>query len=83
METSSPVIKKEAPSESFDFYEALRFIENGQVITKEEWGNDDICGFMKNERLTIRLANGEENDWIISLGDLQGEDYRVVNKERK
>lgn len=60
-----------------DFYLALREIADGKKVTKKEWNNEEEYGFMNDEKLCIRLK-GEDHHWIISLGDMAGEDYIVL-----
>ena len=52
-------------------------IADGKKVTKKEWDNKEEYGFIKDEKLCIRLK-GEEHTWIISLGDMTGEDYIVL-----
>jgi len=60
-----------------NFYSALEAIALGRKVTKEEWGNKDEYGFLEDEKLCIKLKEGERY-WILSLGDITGEDYIVL-----
>ena len=69
---TSPIIKNQ-----FNFKTALDKILEGKKITKLEWKNKDY-GFMKSEILHIN-RDGRDNQWILSEGDLTGEDFVVVD----
>jgi hypothetical protein len=64
-----------------DFFDALREISNGNVITKMEWGDDSkfFC-FLKDTLLMIHNETGDHT-WTISEGDMRGTDYVVVEKK--
>jgi hypothetical protein len=75
---TSPLPKKEVKTLSFP--EAIVEIIDGRRITKLEWNDVNIYGFLGTDghlkiNLTDKLA-----DWILSDGDLKGIDY-VVLKE--
>ena len=72
----SPKPPKEK-TEDLNFYEALKQILEGQSVTKREWDNRDINCLMSNGRLTIRRDN-KFHDWILTDGDLYGEDFYVL-----
>ena len=58
-----------------DFPNALREVIMGKSITKREWNNDDIYGALINGFLLIHKPGEGFNAWIISDGDLLGEDW--------
>lgn len=70
----SPTVK-EVPEETMDFYEAIRQIVLGKKVTKSEWNNEDYV-FMKAELLHIN-RDGKDHQWIISLADISGEDWKI------
>lgn len=72
----SPQIKK-TQLKTLNFYEALKCIAQGQKVTKLEWKNKEIYGCMKDEKLVINYTDGL-HPWIISTGDLAGNDYLVL-----
>ena len=64
-----------------DFFSALKAVANGGRITKVEWGDPKVFGAMQNGRLVIFggvLADNQFHPWIISDGDLVGEDWKVL-----
>jgi hypothetical protein len=62
------------PRTRLSFFDALKEVSNGKFITKLEWNSIDFYGFMDEGRLRIMLADGK-HDWIISEGDMIGEDW--------
>ncbi len=74
---ASPNPKKER--ERFDFSEAVKFLIEGKRITKLEWGSDENYGILYNGHLMINLVRDNMlHDWIITDGDLHGDDYVLV-----
>lgn len=61
-----------------DFPEAIREVINGGRITKREWNNHQIYGSLVGDRLKINMADGSMHDWILSDGDLLGEDWMLL-----
>jgi hypothetical protein len=78
----SPVKKRaEEDGELLSFYEALRAVSQGHTITKLEWGDREINCLMMDGRLTIKsgtLHDGQYHSWIISDGDLAGDDWVIL-----
>lgn len=60
-----------------DFYSALRETMNGKRITRAEWNDPNIFGYIRDGYLRINLADGYHN-WIISDGDLAALDWHVL-----
>lgn len=77
----SPIIK---PSRDFirppemKFTEAMQAIIDGKRVTKREWANDDIYGILKDGFLMLHKADDKFYQWIVSEGDLTGEDWKVL-----
>ena len=72
------VIELNSLQETMDFVAAIECIIDGYKITKLEWANKETYGLLKDGKLMLHLPDGF-HDWIISDGDLNGEDYIVVN----
>lgn len=70
----SPTKKKEKPTE-MDFYDALKEIMKGKSVTKLEWGNRNVYGILKDGHLMLRKTDNRYYDWILSDGDIYGEDF--------
>ena len=80
----SPV-HKPSPDTVFNtmtFFDALKKVADGKRITKLEWHDEDIYGLMGPDEsgniiLQIRRDNAVHK-WIVSYGDMVGEDYYVL-----
>lgn len=60
------------------FGKALIEVTNGKKITKKEWGDKNWYGFMIGDILKIHKPEGTDHEWIISKGDILGDDYFLV-----
>jgi len=76
-QTTSPVVG--AALLGMDFPSAIESIIGGKKATKQEWGNVDIYGVLKDGFLMLHKADGKFYQWIISDGDLQGTDWVIVS----
>ena len=76
----SPLPKKvKQPKEkTTNFYEALKAVVSGQRIQRLEWEDKEYYGVMDNNILCIHKPDGENHPWIISDGDLGGDDWIVI-----
>lgn len=70
----SPTVAKVKPSQ-MGFGEALVEVLTGKSITKLEWGNRNIFGILKDEHLMLHKSDNRYYDWILSEGDLRGDDW--------
>jgi hypothetical protein len=61
------------------FPAAMKLIIDGNTITKREWNSGNIYGVLKDGFLMLHKEDGKFYQWIISEGDLKGEDYIVCN----
>lgn len=62
---------------TFDFPEAMSEVRAGKKVTKLEWaekGEAECHVLLREGRLQI-FRNGRFSDWVISDGDVAGEDY--------
>lgn len=67
-----------------DFYTAVRAVaEDGKRITRIEWSDSDIYGFMKGEVLHIKRtvpgSQFSDHKWIVNLGDMIAEDWIILD----
>lgn len=60
------------------FFDALKSVVDGKRITKKEWANEKVVGYLENGQLLITLADGSKHQWVISDGDLNGVDWVVL-----
>jgi len=63
-----------------NFPDAIREVIAGARITKLEWKNNNIYGILDGTRLRLHKDDGKMYDWIISDGDITGEDWIVISK---
>lgn len=61
-----------------DFFDALKKINEGQIVTCELWDNPMIHMKMHKGQLVIRLEDGLDHPLIISQEDLDSDDYFVT-----
>mgnify|MGYP001562266562 CR=1 FL=1 len=74
----SPIVL--VPTE-MDFPAAMRAVRDGKRITKKEWEDPRAYGLLHEGRLRVHLAAEHASifhDWIVSDGDLSGEDWIVL-----
>lgn len=75
----SPTSKlKSYKSRNMDFYSALKEVERGKKITKEEWEENGVYVYLKGEFLTLRKADGKDYNFIIRDADMLGTDWQVI-----
>ena len=63
---------------TLDFMEALTEVLKGKSITKLEWDDKQYYGILVNERLTLHKPDGKNYDWIVSEGDMRGDDWIIL-----
>jgi len=82
--TLSPqkVIKIEGEIKTMDFPEAIRAIIKGKKITKLEWNDKEIYGVLNDNILMLHKRDGVMYKWMLSDGDLLGEDWIVVGEDK-
>jgi hypothetical protein len=80
-QTASPLpnkVKVTIEPQALNFAQALDAILEGKKVTKEDWNNEKVYGFMEGNEVWIKLEDGKDHTWIISRGDIEGEDYFVI-----
>lgn len=81
--TASPLPVGEvvsAESVKIDFFEAMKCIAEGKRVTKQEWDNENIYCVMHNGLIMIHKETGYHG-WLISDGDMSGNDWYVLGGE--
>jgi hypothetical protein len=71
-------VKDEDVEKLMTFPQAMEAVIEGKRITKEEWDSEEVWGEMKEGFLIIH-RDGKDHQWIISEGDLTGDDYVTIN----
>lgn len=69
---------KETDEGLMDFPTAMRAIIDGSTISKKEWDNQNYQARLDGGRLCIKLDDGKWHQWLVSDGDMLGEDWFVV-----
>lgn len=72
----TPTPQEEVKPRTMDFPDAMRQIIQGKKVARISWGNADY-GVMEKEWLCI-FTKGELHTWSVSQGDLEGQDWVVV-----
>lgn len=78
-ESPVPVEKESISSLILDFYGALKAIADGKKVTRMQWEDASIRGYLNGDRLRINLKDGE-HVWEICLADMLAEDWVVINE---
>lgn len=63
----------------WDFFDALKALKSGKKIHKIEWGDKEYYGILKDGQVQLHKSDGQYYQWIISEGDLSGEDWEIIN----
>ena len=61
------------------FYEAVKQIVKGKKIARTSWKDKEIYGILKDSVLKLHKDDEKFYDWIISDGDLEGEDWVIIS----
>jgi len=72
----TPMPQEEVQPRTMDFPDAIRLIIQGKKLARVSWGNDDY-GVLDKEWLCI-FTKGKLNTWLVSQGDMEGQDWVVV-----
>jgi len=79
IESLSPMLG--GGSRILNFYQALEKVVEGKRITRLDWGDAEYWGFLHDDKLMLRKPDGKLHEWIVSLGDLVGDDWVVIQEE--
>ena len=65
---------------TIDFPMAMANVIKGKKITKIEWNNVKIYGYLSltSEHLTLHKEDGKDYDWTVSKADMVGEDWIIL-----
>lgn len=64
------------PPKELSFPDAIKELSTSK-ITKKEWDNPEIYGFLNDGKLQLHKEDGN-HDWIISEADLLGTDWLLT-----
>lgn len=61
------------------FSEAIVEIIKGKKITKSEWNNKKIYGFLNRDILSLHKTDNKNYQWVVRSGDLLGKDWIALD----
>ena len=61
------------------FSEALDKMLEGKKVHKLEWDNKEYYGVLYNAALRLHRPDGKNYQWVVSEGDIMGDDWIVLN----
>lgn len=73
-----PKASSPTPKPSISFLECIQVLLDGGSVSKKEWGSREFFGKIEDGRLRLHKPDGQLHDWILSDGDLAGQDYFVI-----
>ena len=78
MAITSPVLNEVATVTRHTFPQALNAVIGGKKIYKEEWGNPNFYGILKDGFLMLHKDDGNYYRWVLNDGDLLGIDWLIL-----
>lgn len=72
----SPIVEVQV---TIAFPAVIQAVIDGKKITKLEWGDQEYYGLLKNGFLMLHKPDGKFYQWIISDGDLAGQDWVILD----
>ncbi len=61
-----------------NFFEALKEVVEGKRITRTEWSNIKVYGFLNKDILSLHKKDGKNYQWVINEGDLLAKDWVIL-----
>lgn len=82
--TMSPTVPKKVESNenTVTFFEAIASVVGGATVTKLEWNDPEIIVEVRNEKLMIRTDDGLFHPLILTIGDMNGEDWIILHNPK-
>ena len=70
----------ESNTQTMDILGCISNIIGGKKLTRLEWGDKDIYGYLSKTTctLTLRKKDGVDYSWLVNEGDLLGKDWVIV-----
>ena len=73
-----PSVSPTSASGSMSFSEAIKYTLINKHIHKLEWGDPEYYGVLDGGTLKLHKPDGLLYQWILSTGDIMGEDWTVL-----
>lgn len=73
------------PHIAINFCGALSAILNGKKVTRIEWEDTQVYGFMEGETLVIHNGIKKDNQthqWILVRGDIEAKDWMILREDQ-
>lgn len=64
--------------ELLTFHQIIDLLLDGKKVTRVEWKNEQIYGELRDNTLQLNKM-GKVHAWIVSDGDMMGEDWYVID----
>lgn len=79
-----PTIRREEKKPLLSFYEALKAVAEGKRITRVDWQDASLFGFLGTYKedhkvLFIRTDDHKDHTWLIAQADMIAEDWFVLD----
>jgi hypothetical protein len=74
-----PLVSPRPSKTTLTFIEALQEIQNGRLVTKLQWDNDRFFCGLQGDRLQLHKPDGVWSDWVITTGDMNGDDWVIYD----
>jgi len=65
-----------------DFYQALKAVSRGNLVTRESWDNPKLHFKMHNGQVCTVLHDKLPHPLLVSQEDLDAEDYLIVDESK-
>jgi len=77
---ASPVIES---VQTYTFVSVVSALIEGHKIHKLEWANKEYYGLLRFGKLQLHKPDGQYYDWVLSEGDLIGNDWIILTPAPK
>ena len=78
-EMLTPMPKKESKAQTMDFPDAMKEVIKGNKVRRVSWETPTDHGLLREEWLSIH-TKGKYHTWLVSQGDLEGQDWVIVQE---
>lgn len=65
-------------AKKFTFSEAVNVLAAGKKVHKLEWQDKEFYGVLEGGILKLHKPDGKFYSWVLSDGDLSGDDYIII-----
>ena len=76
--SKSPVPKKKEEKKPMGFPQAIQAVMDKKKVTRREWDDNRIYGFLNGEILSLHKEDNKNYQWIVSEGDMMAGDWIIL-----